>query len=244
MNEQWSHWEAFPDNNNCAYFVTQINDNRKGFEIILRTNGPENREVRIVFKKSVIAYSRTGESFTNEILTYLDAHYGRNFYKDRFFYVVKNSAYLENVSKKLDERTKNGWLMHFVLFTWDDMVDIIADYEPTITSMVWDLETLMVLYKDRIVPVIEQYLPEATIILYGPRSCGKMLDSEGKVTPVQVAIDMGSSVDPHIIENLEEQIADKSAIEIRTDVIDLWAVSEKLKDQICKEGVIWKKGAL
>lgn len=241
MTEQWTRWEPIP-NLAPKYNINEINFNKKGLNIILMEDELDNNIVEISFKKPIIAYTRTDESFILSLLCNLAKVYGDDFYGKWTFLKVTDSHYIQRISETLRHTiSDSSCLMHFVLMAGNDMVDIISDYEPEVSMRTWDVKTLMLLYKDQLLPIIIRYFPTAKIILYGSRSQGKIIKEKYGIDTIKIALDIGQKIDPALMKTLAESLCYEAAVRIPKEVVDLHAVSEELRQQILKEGIDWVK---
>ena len=91
-------------------------------------------------------------------------------------------------------------------------------------------------YKNIIMPIIERYVPEAKVILYGSRARGDF--KEG--SDIDIALDMGSKIDSSLISNITWDLED-SDLPIFFDIVDFSKMTENMKKNILKDGVVWKK---
>ncbi|WP_052523707.1 hypothetical protein, partial [Geobacillus kaustophilus] len=90
--EQWERWEPITDIPPSIYNDMLLNG-KEG--IVLKfSDGSHRREVIITFEEGVLSY-RNDEGSLLKMLTYLDQHYGTNFYNNWPLLKVKNSAYLK-----------------------------------------------------------------------------------------------------------------------------------------------------
>jgi predicted nucleotidyltransferase len=89
-------------------------------------------------------------------------------------------------------------------------------------------------YKAIIVPIIRSHLPNVTIILYGSRARGD--ESEG--SDIDIALDTHKTIDDHILSAIRGDLED-SQLPIYFDVVDLSRVSDHMKKEIKRDGVIW-----
>lgn len=91
-------------------------------------------------------------------------------------------------------------------------------------------------YKNIIVPIVLKYLPKVKIILYGSRARGDW--TEG--SDIDIALDIGNKIVSEqlvlIINDIEE-----STLPINFDIVDLYSVSESMREEILKNGIIWHK---
>lgn len=131
MNEQWTQWEPIP---NLAknYYIESVQDNKKGFKVILSHEDDKNRSVEIIFENSVYAYSSTNDTSVGTIINKLHLAYGTAFYRDWVFFKVANSNYIKQLSDQSYDIISSRPLTHFSLITIDSILDIVADYEPTV----------------------------------------------------------------------------------------------------------------
>lgn len=90
-------------------------------------------------------------------------------------------------------------------------------------------------YREIIVPIILKYLPQAKIILYGSRA--RKTDRGG--SDVDVAIDIGKVIDRHIMTLIRGDV-EESKLPVSCDVVDFYMISQDIKKNIMKDGVIWQ----
>lgn len=91
-------------------------------------------------------------------------------------------------------------------------------------------------HKDKILAVLSALFPDARIILFGSRA----KDTHAAYSDVDVAIDMGSSIEPVYIGEARDMFSE-STLPYKIDVVDFWSVPENMKKLILQEGVVWKK---
>lgn len=241
MIEKWTRWEPLP-NLASKYDVNAINFGKKGLKITLAEKEQDHKTVIISFKDPIVSYTRTDESFTSGLAYNLSMMYGDVFYAKWTFFKIINSNYTKRSlekSKKLIYDSSH--LIHFSLLTCDDVIDIIADYEPEVTLVTTNICTLMLLDKEYILPIIIRYVPVAKIILYGPRSRGENPTEKYSTLPIQIALDAGYTIDPSVIKQLEESLDDDRGIRVSCEVVDLHAMSDEVRQQILQEGIDWVK---
>jgi uncharacterized protein len=92
------------------------------------------------------------------------------------------------------------------------------------------------LYKNIIVPIIVNYLPDAKIILYGSRARGDAREG----SDIDVALDIGKEIDRLVIFNIVGDL-EESNLPINFDIVDFTKVSLDMQKRILRDGVIWKK---
>jgi len=90
-------------------------------------------------------------------------------------------------------------------------------------------------YRKVIEPIIVQSLPSARIILYGSRA--RKDAREG--SDIDIALDVGAPIDNRIMSTIVASI-EESDLPISFDIVDFHSVSDKMKQEILKDGVIWQ----
>lgn len=128
-NQQWLHWK--PVNLDLAgnYETDQIIDKRDSFKILI-TKITKPEKVEIVFDKSIWAFRRTSESLRQDIFKDLSLTYGDDFYINWSFFKIERSNYLNWLRDESDGISNHLKLIHYVVMTLDDVIDIVANYEP------------------------------------------------------------------------------------------------------------------
>lgn len=129
MQEQWERWtpaEGLAED----YHLEAMQSDLKELIICLATT---KQLVKVIFKNSVVAYNTTEEHFRLTTFGYLDDHYEDRFYSHWSFFKVTHSLYINWLAEEAEispEELNN--LMHFSIFTYDYIVDIVATREPEI----------------------------------------------------------------------------------------------------------------
>ena len=90
-------------------------------------------------------------------------------------------------------------------------------------------------YKEILITIIEQHLPTCRIYLFGSRAIGTKREG----SDADVAVDCGAKIDRDIVLKISSDI-DESDLPIFVDLVDLHNVSPEMRQQILKEGIIWK----
>ena len=90
--------------------------------------------------------------------------------------------------------------------------------------------------KKTLIEIISQHLPSAQIFLFGSRA----RKDNTPQSDIDIAIDNKNKIEFFILSTIKETI-DESTIPFTVDVIDLNNISEEFKNQILKDGIIWKK---
>jgi len=91
-------------------------------------------------------------------------------------------------------------------------------------------------YKDLLVGIILKHLPYVKIILYGSRARGDW--KEG--SDIDIALQAETKIDPLILATIMADI-EESTLPINFDIVDFNAVSEDMRKEILKYGIIWQK---
>jgi predicted nucleotidyltransferase len=90
-------------------------------------------------------------------------------------------------------------------------------------------------YKQQIVKIISKHIPESTVYLFGSRARG--MNQQG--ADLDIAIDAGKEINKKILFAIKDDL-EETSIPLMIDLVDLNSASEKLKEMVKKEGVIWK----
>ena len=90
-------------------------------------------------------------------------------------------------------------------------------------------------YQKKLIEIIEKYIPECKIFLFGSRA--QQCNTES--SDIDIAIDVGRELKSSLLGKIREEI-EESTIPYFVDVVDVNNVSDKMKEQIFKYGVLWK----
>lgn len=239
--QQWSYWEPIPHLAN-EYSIDHIRFNARGLKIVISEMQQEHKTIEILFKNSVIAYTKTDESFVLGLEGDFEQLPEKKDNPRWTFFKTINSRYLKQIAEKYEYSIADYvHLIHFVILADDAVVDIIANYEPEVIIKNWNMCTFMLLYKERILPIVIRYFPTAKIILYGPRSRAEGPVKKYGINPMQIAIDIGFKIGLKNLKELKETILHESFVSVPCDIVDLHAVSQELRQQILQEGIDWKE---
>ena len=91
-------------------------------------------------------------------------------------------------------------------------------------------------YKNIILPLIVKYVPRAKIILYGSRARG---DARAGAD-IDIALDIGGKIESLVMSRIMEDV-EKSNLPISFDIVDFYAISVKMQQEILKDGVVWQQ---
>ncbi len=137
MREQWIKWEPI---NNLAdkYYIESVSESLEGFSLVLFQPKNEQEKVVIKFANSVDSFRRTTETFTYLTIDTLDDAYGSDFYGRWTFFKIKNSEYLQWLSRQSYKISEERNFTHFCFLAVDSVVDVIANYEPEVIHVCKD----------------------------------------------------------------------------------------------------------
>lgn len=85
-----------------------------------------------------------------------------------------------------------------------------------------------------LLPIISKHIPTCTVYLFGSRARG----DHGEGADMDVAIDAGVPIDPKTILRIKRDI-DDSRIPVFVDVIDVNSISDRMRKEIERDGIIW-----
>lgn len=94
--------------------------------------------------------------------------------------------------------------------------------------------TLNTKYQDKLLTIINKFLPGCTVYLFGSRA----RDQEVTGSDIDVALDTGAPIAYKTMLNLEMAI-DETTIPMKVDVVDIHRVDSALKAEILREGIRW-----
>jgi len=91
-------------------------------------------------------------------------------------------------------------------------------------------------YKLELLRIIHKHLPHCKVLLFGSRATGKQRPG----SDIDLALDNGQKIPWEIITRLLVAI-DDTTIPMKVDLVDLYTVTDDFKEQVLKEGVLWKE---
>jgi len=89
-------------------------------------------------------------------------------------------------------------------------------------------------YKDQLIEIIQKYLPNATIYLFGSRA----IDKEKAGSDIDIAINTGQEISRSVILKILNDIDDTS-IPMKIDLVDMSIIQDSIKQDILREGIKW-----
>ncbi len=90
-------------------------------------------------------------------------------------------------------------------------------------------------YKKQIISIIEKYLPNCKIYLFGSRAIGDFYEG----SDVDISIDNGEKVSYEISFKIRSEL-EESTIPFFVDIIDINNIGDEMKNQILKHRIVWK----
>ena len=124
--QDWIHWEPIVGLSE-KYSIYSIAWLEKGV-IITLSDRASLKKIKITFQNFVDAYRYSNKAFCSNFFSILSMKYGEEFYKNWTFFKVNNSEYIKWIVQKSYEAT----FIHFCILGDDEVVDILARYEPIV----------------------------------------------------------------------------------------------------------------
>ncbi|EKD23320.1 MAG: DNA polymerase, beta protein [uncultured bacterium] len=90
-------------------------------------------------------------------------------------------------------------------------------------------------YKNTLIDIIHNRVPNCKIYLFGSRARG----TNQTGADIDLALDAKSVIDISIFYKIQDDI-EETTIPLTIDLVDLFSASETLKNEVKKEGVLWK----
>jgi predicted nucleotidyltransferase len=90
-------------------------------------------------------------------------------------------------------------------------------------------------YKNIIIEIIKQHVPDCKIFLFGSRA----RKTNAPESDIDIALESKNPIPPYTMSILKEEI-EESRVPFCVDVVDLKTVSSEMKSEILKEKVEWK----
>ena len=131
--EKWTRWEPIQGLEG-KYYLESFVWPEEGVTIGL-INEDKGKKIQIVFDGHIDAFRYTNESFYLKILDNASPQDDINFYKDFSLFKVINSEYLAWISEKSCTWSDQLPFMHFCILGGDEVIDVLARYEPKVTIM-------------------------------------------------------------------------------------------------------------
>ena len=87
----------------------------------------------------------------------------------------------------------------------------------------------------KIIVLIAALIPEAKIYLFGSRARGRF----AQWSDIDLALDAGKRL-PNVVVDEVKSVLNNTNIPYKIDVVDLYFVTDEMKDSILQEGIVWK----
>jgi hypothetical protein len=126
--EEWTRWEPVKDISERYYidFFGMVGDE---WDFVIKlSNSDKTKQIEIRFEGVVTSYRYTNESYCFGIFGDLSKKHGDDFYSNWSFFKINKSNYVKWI---IDESYDSGFI-HFCIVGGDEMLDVIATYEPEI----------------------------------------------------------------------------------------------------------------
>lgn len=131
--EEWNYWKPIQELSGKYYIdFLAISEERLMIQL---SNENKVQKVEFIFDGTIDAYRYTNESFCFTIFAELSEKYGDDFYQNWSFFKIINSNYLQWLSKKSGTWANEFSFMHFCILGGDEVIDVLARYEPKVTIM-------------------------------------------------------------------------------------------------------------
>ena len=134
INEKWTKWIPIEELAN-KYYISEVCSNiESGFKIKLLENDNSQQGLIITFPESVWCYRSTDEGIMQDTITILGALYSKDFYSKWTFFKIESSNYLKWIAEESGGLYERWGLQHFCIITDNEILDIIATYEPDVVK--------------------------------------------------------------------------------------------------------------
>ena len=90
-------------------------------------------------------------------------------------------------------------------------------------------------YKNTLIEIIHKRLPDCKVYLFGSRARG----TNQTGADIDLALDSKYKIDISIFYKIQDDI-EETTIPLTIDLVDLNSASDVLKNEVKKEGVLWK----
>ncbi|MBP9765010.1 hypothetical protein KBD08_01615 [Candidatus Babeliales bacterium] len=128
--EEWSHWHPIAHIDG-KFFIEDFHMSYKGIEIKL-CSAKKDKKIEILFFNGADAYKCTNESWAFDIFAILTKKHGDDFYANWSFFKIINSNYAKSLSLTSCGLSNDTNFDHFCIVGNDEIIDILARYEPTV----------------------------------------------------------------------------------------------------------------
>lgn len=235
MNEQWTRWQPLTDLM-VNYSLEHVHNGMRGLEILLADPNNNDKKVRVVFAYTMISYTIAGSLGTSLAMDKPQGHDEAPFCNNWSFFEVAHSKYIAHLMEQSATIVEIYDPRHFVILTTNARIDVVASYEPDVTSITMDLATKTLLYKEMTIPYIVRNAPTARIILYEPESKNKNSEQQ----QINLALDSGTPAQAVLLKAIEKDLED-SDVPLPCMIVDLCTLTEYEQREIRSKGVVWRE---
>lgn len=92
----------------------------------------------------------------------------------------------------------------------------------------------MLKYKQTLIALIKKHIPKCRIYLFGSRA----RKTHAVASDIDLAIDSGKKIDLKVVGRIKNEINNLN-VPFFIDIVDLCRISEEMKNQILKDGLLW-----
>lgn len=128
--EEWTRWEPTQDLS-ARFVIDALTLSHDGLIVKLSAEN-STKKIEIIFDDSLDGHRYTNESFCFKIFSDLSDRYGTEFYRSWSFFIITNSEYVQWLSQKSFGYAGEFSFKHFCIVGDDDILDIVARYQPTV----------------------------------------------------------------------------------------------------------------
>ena len=234
MNEQWTRWQPLTDLM-VNYSLEHVHNGMRGLEILLADPSDADKKVRVVFAYTMISYTIGGSMGTSLAMNKPQGQDEAPFCNNWSFFEIAHSQYIAHLMEQSATIVEIYDPRHFVILTTNARIDVVASYEPDVTSITMDLATKTLLYKEMTIAYIVRNAPTASIILYEPESKNKTSEQQ-----LNLALDCGTPAQAALLKTVEKDLED-SDIPLPCMIIDLYTLPDYEQREIRSKGVVWRE---
>ena len=90
-------------------------------------------------------------------------------------------------------------------------------------------------YKKTLLKIIHTQLPNCKIYIFGSRA----RNDHSQGSDIDLALDLGTKIDSTKMYNIQDEM-EESTVPLHVDLVDIHNISGKFKEEVLKEGILWK----
>lgn len=134
--EEWIRWEPIKGLLG-KYYIDSFGMSEEWDLVIQLSDHNNSKKIEIRFNGCIDAYRYTNDSFVFKVPSDLSKKYGDEFYANWSFFKITNSEYLQWLSEKSYEYSQDFPFRHFCIIGGDEIIDILARYEPEVKIIIF-----------------------------------------------------------------------------------------------------------